>query len=934
MTHRLKRHRLFKHFFLAIFLLIVIACDNIGMNEQQMLQNAKAYLDKGELMAASIELRNTLQKNHENAEARFLLGSINLKIGDLTSAEKEFRQAALAGWNEEETNEGLARIFIARNEFQKLLDEIVIKNTWSPATRANISALRALAEASLGQTLQAKTTLAKGNEYKANAFQVLKTTAIFQLFGMLEGEASNTLKTALSLYPENPDLLLLHASSDIQNSNLTRAAETFRKIISLDPPKLITFNGRRAHIGLAHLLIIGKNYDEAITTLAPILKVNNKDPEANYLGGLLAFQQRDYHRAEGHMRTLLAIAPDNSPSQLLMGKIKYALKDFDQAAHHLSTYLNTKPDDIAVRKLLTNTYLMLNQPEKAKLTLQVALTANFEDTATLILLSQIEFNKGDMNAGIQALSKAIKSSPDNIELHKQLAKAYIATGETNRALNELKTFQRLSKNTKETQKLTISAHMQAGEVDKAINIANNMLAKNPKDPEVMSLNGSLYADSGNNQQARIHFNKALRLQDNLASAAAGLANIERKDGNLDKAIKLYNGLIESDNAGTMPMLALAEIAAQQNRTNDMISWLEKARNTAPAEIQARMILTEYYLQNAQPQKAEIYIKEALKQSPEQANIIALHGKVLIAQKRYNEALPLLKTLVAKLPESTVAQNLLGEAFLRQHKLGNARKHLHKALLIQQDNIIAISLLAETELKDGNFEKSLEYSKTLQKQQPENYIGHMLEGDAWMAKQNYNRAHHAYDNAWQRLQTAQLAKRLFLASKNTSSLQKAIGPLLTWLQNKPDDYLTRLYLATVYQSAKENDKAIKEYEKVLKQAPDNSTVLNNLAWLYSLNGNPKAMDMAESAYRFSPENPDILDTYGWLLIQQSQVEKGQRLIKQALDALPGNSDIRYHYAAALLKSGNVAEGKQILEELLKQDKPFGGREEAKQLLENL
>jgi cytochrome c-type biogenesis protein CcmH/NrfG len=95
-----------------------------------------------------------------------------------------------------------------------------------------------------------------------------------------------------------------------------------------------------------------------------------------------------------------------------------------------------------------------------------------------------------------------------------------------------------------------------------------------------------------------------------------------------------------------------------------------------------------------------------------------------------------------------------------------------------------------------------------------------------------------------------------------------------------------------------------------------------------------MDMAESAYRFSPENPDILDTYGWLLIQQSQVEKGQRLIKQALDANPGNSDIRYHYAAALLKSGNVAEGKQILEELLKQDKPFGGREEAKQLLENL
>ena len=255
-------------------------------------------------------------------------------------------------------------------------------------------------------------------------------------------------------------------------------------------------------------------------------------------------------------------------------------------------------------------------------------------------------------------------------------------------------------------------------------------------------------------------------------------------------------------------------------------------------------------------------------------------------------------------------------------------------MIQQDNIIAISLLAETERNDGNLDKSLEYARAVEIQQPEHYIGHMLEGDAWMAKQDYGRAYYAYDNAWKRQQTAQLAKKLFLASKNTSSLDKAIQPLLTWLKNNPNDSSTRFYLATIYQNAEQNDKAIKAYENILKQTPDNSNVLNNLAWLYSLNGNPKAMDMAESAYRFSPENPGILDTYGWILVQQGQVEKGQRLIKQALEVMPENPDIRYHYASSLLKSGNSAEGKQILEELLNQVKPFCGREDAKRLLDNL
>jgi len=934
MTQKLKLHRLFKHFLLAGSFLIVTACDNIGMNEQQMLQSAKAYLDKGELMAASIELRNTLQKNNENAEARYLLGNINLRIGDLSSAEKEFKRAALAGWDEEETQIGLAHTFISRKEFQKLLNEITNKSTWPAETRANISGLHALAEAGLGRTAQAKITLGEGKKYDANALQVLKTTTIFQLSGLQDGDASNTLKTALSLYPENQELLLLRASSEIKNNNLTQAADTFRKIISLNPSKLVTFNSHRAHIGLARLQIMEKNYDEANTTLTPLLKRNNNDPEANYLGALLAFKQGDYHRAEDHMRTLLAIAPGNNQSQLLMGKIKYALKDFDQAAHHLSAYLNNKPADNAIRKLLTNTYIILNQPEQAMLTLQSALTANPDDAATLTLLSQIEFNKGNMNAGIQALSKAIKSSPDNAQLHKQLAKAYIATAQTERAQSELKIFQTLSNNTEETQKLTISAYLQAGKIEKAIDIANKMLANKPKDPDTLALIGSLYADSGNNQQARMHFNKAIQIQESHPTATIGLARIEKKEGNLDKTIILYSGLVEAGEGGTTPLLALSELAAQQNRTNDMLSWLEKARTAAPTEIKSRIILANYYLRINQPAKANIYLQEATKTSPEHVELLALHGKVLIAQKRYSEALPPLKKLINKLPNSAPARILLGEALIRLGMLKEARTQLQAALKTQENNYLAISLLAGTEFKTGDYDKSLEYAKKLQEIQPQLYVGYMHEGDVWMAKQDYSKARSAYSDAWKQQQTAELAKRLFTASKHTASFEDAIKPVITWLNDYPNDKSLRFFLAAQYQAAEQNDNAIREYEKAIEETPDSSVALNNLAWLYHLKGDPKALDLAERAYRTAPENAGIQDTYGWILTQQNQADKGKRLIKQAMELIPDNLEIRYHYAVALVKSGNKDEGQLMLEKLLKQNKPFNGRKEARQLLGKL
>lgn len=920
------------HFLLTALCFTLISCGQ-EMNEQQMLQSAKSHMDKDELMTASIELRNTLKQNKENAEARYLLGNINLKIGDLATAEKEFRRAASAGWDQQAVQTDIARIFITKREFKKLLDEITVENTWSAETKANISALRATAFAGLGQLIQAKETLDEARSYSSDALYVLKATAVFQLAGLHEGDANATLDKALSLYPDNSEILLLQASSNIQNENFKKAADFFSRVIALDPPKLITANGRVAHIGLARLQIIDNKVEEANATLAKLLKRNEKDPEANYLAGLLALHQQKYHAAEEYIRQLLAIAPDHVQSQQVLGKIKYALKDFDQAAHYLSAYLNLNPDDIAVRKLLTNTYILLNQSGLAESTLHGVTAVDPDDPEMLTLLSQIEFNKGDLNAGILSLNKAIKSSPDNIALHKQLAKAYIATGKLEPALAEIKTFHKLSNNTEETWKLGISAYLKMGQIDKAINIANRMLAKNPKDPNYNSLNGSLYALNNNHEKARAYFDKALKLQENLPSATVGLARLEKKEGNIDKAIELYESLVNLNLAGTQPMLALSELAAQQSRTNDMLSWLEKARNAAPGEVNSRIILANYYLGINEPAKANIYVQEALKTSPEQNDLLLLQGKVLIAQKHYHEAEPLLSQLLSKSPDSITIRLLLGETLLHQNRLADARKHFQTILDKQNNNIMAMTLLADTEFKDGKYNKSLEYTKQLQQAQPEHYLGYLLEGNIWFAKHDYNKAHLAYSHAWKNGQTAELAMKLYATANQTKNFDSSIEPLLSWIQKHPDDYTTRFYLATVYQNAQQDTKAIAAYEKILGGTPDNAAVLNNLAWLYSLKDNPKALDYAEKAYRLTQTDPGILDTYGWILVKHGKTQKGLRLLAQAMEQIPDNLEIRYHYAAALIQADNTTEGHQILESLLKLNRPFIGRNEAEQLLAN-
>jgi Tfp pilus assembly protein PilF len=208
---------------------------------------------------------------------------------------------------------------------------------------------------------------------------------------------------------------------------------------------------------------------------------------------------------------------------------------------------------------------------------------------------------------------------------------------------------------------------------------------------------------------------------------------------------------------------------------------------------------------------------------------------------------------------------------------------------------------------------------------------MQEGHVWLAQSNYKKALSTFKNAWQRQQTAEMARLLFSASKPIESFEIAIKPLLSCIQDNPDDTATQLFLAFTYLSSERNEEAIREYEKILNKTPEDTALLNNLAWLYSLEENPKALDFAERAFRLSPQDTGVLDTYGWILVQRNQIEKGKRLIYLAMQKSPGNLEIQYHYAAALIQSGDEDNGAQLLEKLLKDNAEFSGKYDAEVLL---
>lgn len=915
-------------FIFSVFLLF--AC-GAQFDEQESIEAARKYIEANQLRAANLELKNTLQGNPKNAEARYLLGQLNLTIGDMAFAEKEFRKAEESGWDEGPARIGASRSLINSRQFQKVLDNIEIKDSYGKSVQADLYGLRAFAEAALGYAGLAKASIQKGKEIDADAFHVLKTEIQLEISQANTELAAAQLQKALSLYENNAELLLLHAVNSLQNKKSEVAKSDFLNIISQEPKNLVTYNGRSARIGLARLEIVSKEFAKANETLAPLFKQSPNDAEVNYLGAMLDYETKNYQRAEERSLKVLKLAPEHAPTQLLSGSVNFARKKYQQAAYYLGKYLQQEPNNLNARKLLGRTYMLLDQHSDAQLTLTPGLKGRENDAELLTLVSLSQLQTGDVATGIDGLKKALQVAPEDKALKNELAKAYISAGETEKAIKQLNATIAEGGNKNQAEALIISAYLRSKQYDEAINTALNILSRSPKDVAVLSLVGNVFAASGDRAEARKYFNKALEIEPNNSLATMLLAALEEVDGNTAEAERLYKSLIKDDATSINPLLALARLSEQKKDYAGMVKWLEKANENAPMELRPKTVLAEYYLRENQLDKVETLLKAAIAISANDPGVLFIKGKMLMTQNRYNEAVSPLTELVTRTPESVLARSMLGETYLKLNQPDDARRQLKLALEQKPYYVPALLVLARVEQVTGKYPQGLAYVEKVIKAQPDLYLAYDLGGDISMSTKNYGAANDYYQKVMSIKPNSVTAIKSAEVYSQLAQHEQAISMLKQWLSKNPEDTGVRQFLGNAYLGNGDNKEAIQAFEIVYIEQPENIVALNNLAWLYSLEKDRRALEFAEKAYNIKPEDAGIQDTYGWILVQQGKVEEGLRILQKVMKSLPDVPDVRYHYATALMKSGEEIKARKIFAGLLENDEPFEGREQVVELM---
>ena len=89
------------------------------------------------------------------------------------------------------------------------------------------------------------------------------------------------------------------------------------------------------------------------------------------------------------------------------------------------------------------------------------------------------------------------------------------------------------------------------------------------------------------------------------------------------------------------------------------------------------------------------------------------------------------------------------------------------------------------------------------------------------------------------------------------------------------------------------------EEVIQGNPKDPRALNNLAYVYALQGEKldKALLYTDQAIKLEGETPHTLDTKGWVLYKKGERAQGLDYLKRALAKEPTNREIRKHVEEA-------------------------------------
>lgn len=911
-----------------VFGLWLVASCSAERSETELLASARGAYGTAEYPAVIIELKNLLQTNPNNREARILLGQTYLALNNPISAEKEFVSAGRLGANEDDVLPPLSEALLLQGKNE----EVVLLQPASELEPQPQSAL---------QTAQAKANLALGNKEAAaalidSALDLDPTSAEARtthalIIAMDDPEAGRSLLA--EILETNPR----HESALVLLGNLERAAHHPQLAESAYSQAIQVNSSGKNYLSRAVVRIELEDYNGAQQDVTNAGELLPNYYEVNFIQGLLHIKAGNPTAAQAALDAAYSANPGFLPTRIFLAEVNFNLGNLAQAEALAAGYLSDNPEYAPASKLYAAILLESGRYAEAESVVGFAIDRMPNDVSLQLILANALRGQGDRQAEIVVLKEIRALDPDNTEIMARLGAAYLALGDEETGTSLMQSA--LDKNPAllPAAQGLVAYHANRGEHTVAIDIAEGFLTQNPDLPDAYNLAGLAYMSDNDVTKAENSFDTARKRFPGNPAANQNRAAIALRNKDQASARQLYNEVLQYYPDDLQTLVKLALLDQLQGDTAAMVAHLGHAIAKHPKADTPRLLLARYHLANGAPEKVALALNDLLRSDPVSPAVLDITGRAQLVQGEYKSAISTFTRLVHTVPGYSEGYFLLAQAYAAEKDEKRALAQLNKTLEVDPKHLLARLNLAQILYQKEKYDQVVSHLRILNKLAPDNPDILYLEAMLARANEDYEEAQRLFEKISDQVSSTKTLLSLAQQEWDMGDREIAVSRMEQWLGDNSDDLNARLYLAKFYSQSDRPADAISQYKIILQAAGDNLISLNNLAWALRDTAPAEALKYAERARGLAKTSRQVADTYAVVLMKNQAFESALAASDAAttdMEISTGDPTMFFHKAEIMAAMGRNEDAANLLTALLREAKTFPEKPRATELLAEL
>lgn len=735
-----------------------------------------------------------------------------------------------------------------------------------------------------------------------------KDAEAYYLFAEVEEKEKNW-KNAFSNYQRVVELLPDHERALLKLAKFYLEARATDKVLEMTE-KVLTKTPGHVEAQTLNIAVQALKGDRAGALLAAeaLGNRNPTDPDAATLLATLYLAQNRPNDVEPVLQRAVEANPGNLQLLDSFASALIRLQKHDRAEAVLKQIIDAEPKNLDRRIRLAGFYDERRQYDKAEAILREVIRLDSENEQHYLALAKFQYARKGMPEGEAALVEARKSLPKSSAIRFALGELHQLNKQPEKArtvYEEARDEFRGKPAALEAMVKLAALDWMAGKQEEAEKQLAEVLKENPRASDALLLRGKIALQRGNGKDAIQDLRTVLKDQPELAEVHALLGRAYLMTSETGLARESLEQALTLNPRLTDAQMALVALDTSSGKLKEARARVDGLLKQDPNNLQIMSVLLKLQAAERDWAGTERTMSRAREAGADSSAADLVEGRLRQARGELEQAQASFERALARHPEAPEPLIALVQLDLRRSKSSQAKQRLEQTLARDPKHPYAAGLLGEIALIGGDQPAAESRFREAIQRKPD-----------WV-------------QPWLHLATLKLAQKKPDEARET---------LESGLKAIPKSEEMHLLLAKTLSEAGEIDRAVEEYEVLLRLNPRSLVAANNLAsMLTDQKGDQKSLERALAlAKDFDKTAPNafFLDTLGWVHHKLGNSGQAVHFIQQALAKAPDHPVVNYHLGVAYFKTGQKVEAKAHLEKAAGFATPFPGQDEAKSVLAQL